>query len=204
MKIHLLQEIIDVLRFKKLSKNLSKNTAFLSFLMNILSIFEYNSRETKIKNMLLRFAGASIGKNVHIGYDVKIYNCQNLEIEDNVIINDCNKFYCWHKINIQKNSFTSVNVVFVAGSHNTEDYEDLLENQSIVIEKGCWIGANSTIIGGAILQDGCIVGANSILLEKIYPSFSIIAGNPAKIIKKRNYAEIIKQPIIYNIKEIIR
>lgn len=54
--------------------------------------------------------------------------------------------------------------------------------KEVIIGNNCFIGANTTILGGTILGENCIVGAGSVLPSKEYPSNSIIAGNPGKII----------------------
>lgn len=52
----------------------------------------------------------------------------------------------------------------------------------VYIGNNCFIGAKSIILPGTTLGDNCIVGAGSVLTGKKYPSGSIIAGNPAKVI----------------------
>ena len=54
----------------------------------------------------------------------------------------------------------------------------------IIIENDVWIGANSTIMSGVRIGNGCVVGAGSTVAKDI-PPYSIVAGNPAKIVKKR-------------------
>lgn len=51
-----------------------------------------------------------------------------------------------------------------------------------------WIGAGSFIRCGVEIGDGSIIGAGSIVTKNI-PPFSIVAGNPAKIIRKRFSSE---------------
>ena len=53
------------------------------------------------------------------------------------------------------------------------------------IEKFSWIGAQVTIKGGIQIGEGAVVGARSFVLENV-PPYSIVVGNPAKVIKKRD------------------
>lgn len=53
----------------------------------------------------------------------------------------------------------------------------------IVIEDKVWIGINSTILPGVRIGYGSIVGAQSVVTRDV-PSMTIVAGNPARIIKK--------------------
>jgi acetyltransferase-like isoleucine patch superfamily enzyme len=50
------------------------------------------------------------------------------------------------------------------------------------IGKNCFIGANSIIMPGVRVGDECIVGSGSVVTSDV-PSHSVVAGNPAKIIR---------------------
>lgn len=167
--------------------------------LNLLDIFECKKRCTRLKCKFLRFCGAKIGQNVYIGSDFFVINPQNLTIGNNCIINNNNSLCCWNRINIGDNSFTSINVTFVAGSHDISSYADLCTGQDISVESGCWIGVDATVLGGAVIGRGCIVGAKSLILGRQYEQFSVLAGVPAKKIKIRTPAKVIKQPIEYTI-----
>lgn len=54
----------------------------------------------------------------------------------------------------------------------------------IIVENDVWIGAKSTIMSGVKIQNGSIVGANSVVTKDV-PPYSIVVGNPAKIVKYR-------------------
>ncbi|TAH24859.1 MAG: hypothetical protein EAZ07_08700 [Cytophagales bacterium] len=54
----------------------------------------------------------------------------------------------------------------------------------MTIGKDCWIGAGAIILPGVNLGDGTIVGAGSIVTRST-ENFSVVAGNPARLIKFR-------------------
>ena len=66
--------------------------------------------------------------------------------------------------------------------HPTERL-DLLEKRPVVIGEGCFIGANSIILKGTTLGKNVVVGAGSVVCGS-FPDNVIIAGNPARIIKR--------------------
>lgn len=204
MKIKFVQSVIDFIRLRYLKRVLNRNPIFLKFLLQFLGLFNYSNRETKSQNALLRFCGAKIGKNVRVAPSSYIYCPKNLVIGDNVIINDNNTFMCWNKITIGKNSFTSVNVTFVAGTHNVEDFSDVIENQNINVGVGTWIGASCNIQGGANIGCGSIIGTGAVVLGKEYDSFSILGGVPAKLLKTRNVSDKIYQPVTYNKQDLFK
>jgi acetyltransferase-like isoleucine patch superfamily enzyme len=63
-------------------------------------------------------------------------------------------------------------------------FYDIYSKGDIIIEDDVWIGANSVILSGITVGRGSIIGAGSVVTKNV-PRYSIMAGNPAKIIKKR-------------------
>ena len=59
-----------------------------------------------------------------------------------------------------------------------------------VIGNDVWIGQNALILPGVQIGDGTIIGANSVVGSDVEP-YTIVAGNPAKIIRKRFDDELI-------------
>jgi serine acetyltransferase len=55
-----------------------------------------------------------------------------------------------------------------------------------------WIGANSTIMSGIKIGNGAIVAAGSTVTKDV-PSYAIVAGNPAKVVKYRFTEEQIEK-----------
>ena len=55
---------------------------------------------------------------------------------------------------------------------------------SIVIEDNVWIGSNTIILSGTHLKTGCVVSAGSVI-SGAYDAYSVIGGNPGRMIKKR-------------------
>lgn len=62
------------------------------------------------------------------------------------------------------------------------------ENGHIVIEDDCWIGTRSIILAGRTVKQGSILAAGTVLV-KDYPEYSIIGGNPSRLIRSRKSNE---------------
>ena len=60
-----------------------------------------------------------------------------------------------------------------------------------VIGNDVWIGQNAVILPGVHIGDGAIVGANSVVGSDVAP-YSIVAGNPARLLRKRFDDELIE------------
>ena len=63
--------------------------------------------------------------------------------------------------------------------------EPVAEEQAkeVVIEDDAWIGRGATILKGVRVGQGVIVGAQAVVTKDV-PAFTVVAGNPAKVIKE--------------------
>src|ERR1700722_14564145 len=80
--------------------------------------------------------------------------------------------------------FDDVDVAISAQGHTSKRIEFQGKIYSIVIEDDVWIGANAIILTGAHIGKGTIVSAASVVSSQI-PPYSIIVGNPARVIANR-------------------
>lgn len=115
-----------------------------------------------------------------------LFSQVDTEIAEGVYLGaQCNIGRC----SIGKNTLlgSGVNVMSGKGQHNFDDLEQPIKDQGghfekISIGENCWLGNGAMIM--ANIGDGCIVGAGSVVINDM-PAHSIIAGNPAKVIKSR-------------------
>ena len=70
--------------------------------------------------------------------------------------------------------------------------EDALIKGPIKIGHDVWIGYGATILSGVTVGHGSIVGARAVV-TKSFPPYSLIAGNPASLVKRRFSEEIISE-----------
>ena len=63
---------------------------------------------------------------------------------------------------------------------------------NIQIENDVWIGAKSIILSGVTIHSGAVVGAGSVVTKDI-PAYSIVVGNPARVVKYRFELDIIEK-----------
>ena len=64
-------------------------------------------------------------------------------------------------------------------------FDNINITKKVVIEDYCWIGRNVMILPGVTIGKASIVAAGSVVTKDIEP-YSIVGGNPAKLIKTRN------------------
>ncbi len=68
--------------------------------------------------------------------------------------------------------------------HNIDDYDLWDKSDPIIIGSNVWIGMNATILPSVKIGDNVIISANSVVSRDI-PSDSIAAGNPCRVIMKK-------------------
>lgn len=148
------------------------------------------SRRGKVFKMCRGFFAKKImkkvGKNVNIETGA-IFN-PNVTIGDNSTIGvNCEVI---GKATIGKNVLMGPEVVLYAQNHKFKDKNMLICDQGydkekgVVIEDDVWIGRRVIILPGVTIKKGTVIGAGAIV-TKTFPEYSIIAGNPAKVIGNR-------------------
>lgn len=81
-------------------------------------------------------------------------------------------------------------VMLTATVHNFDDIHKPMQVQglasrSVSIEDDVWIGGHSIILPGVTVGRGSIVAAGAVITKDV-PPFTIVGGNPARIIKRRD------------------
>ena len=146
-----------------------------------------------------------IGINVKISNGFNIQSTEKLSIEDNVYIGPKGSLYAHGGIHIHSGTIIGPQVSIYSANHNFSisstqiPYDKTLIEKPVIIHENNWIGGNVIIVPGVEIGEGCIVGAGSVVTKRI-EKFSIVAGNPARVIGSRNaehYHELKKQNQIY-------
>ena len=136
-------------------------------------------------------------KALFLGDKVRIYPGLRVEIQDNGCIEFGNNISIgqnFHIVSMKKKLKIGDNVtisanVFISNCDHTFDnipksaLEKPLISKDTYIANNCFIGYGAVILAGTYLGENCVVGANSVV-RGMFPKNSIIAGNPAKILKK--------------------
>lgn len=108
-----------------------------------------------------------------------------VSIGDGGYINANTRVIIMHKLTIGNHCVISWDCQFLDEDFHHVDYmnKKLQENQ-ITIGNHVWIGCGAKIYKGSFIADGCIVASDSIIKGKFYKKNTMIAGNPARIIKE--------------------
>jgi len=145
------------------------------------------------------YAGTIIGKNFQSGNKANIR--ENNMIGDNVSIgtlavvehsveiSDAVRIHSQAFIpefsKLEQNSWIGPNVVLTNALYpKSPDVKAQLKG--VIVREYAKVGANSTVLPGIELGQGCLVGAGSVVTKNVKPA-TIVAGNPAKEIRKISY-----------------
>lgn len=88
------------------------------------------------------------------------------------------------KIYIGGGTYIAPNVGIITTNHDLYNINKHMDGKDVIIGNKCWIGMNAIILPGVKLGDNTIVGAGSVVTKSFPDGNIVIAGNPAKIIKK--------------------
>ena len=151
----------------------------------------------------------SIADDVRLGENVKIANFVNLygcaigdntkigafvEVQKNAVIGkNCkiqsHTFIC-EGVMIEDDAFVGHGVTFINDKYpRSTNGDGGLQSEAdwkvvpTVVKKGASIGSGSTILCNITIGEKAIVGSGSVVTKDV-PAFTIVAGNPAKVIRK--------------------
>jgi acetyltransferase-like isoleucine patch superfamily enzyme len=74
--------------------------------------------------------------------------------------------------------------IFTDVFQSNEKTDHPKSNGDVVIGNDVWVGYESTIMSGIKIGDGAVISSGSIVVKDVEP-YTIVGGNPAKMIKKR-------------------
>lgn len=95
------------------------------------------------------------------------------------------------KIKLGNYSIVGPNVGLISSNHDPLDISKNVAGE-IKIGDYCWIGMNAVILPNTELGDFTIVGAGTVVTKSFPEGYQVIAGNPAKVIKKLKAEDCVK------------
>lgn len=144
---------------------------------------KYNPPE-KVRELFSKLTASKIDESCFIIPPFHTEFGKNTKIGKNVFINSCCRFQDNGGIEIGDKTMIGPNVTIVTVNHeiNPETRINAIP-KPVKIGKNVWIGAGCTILPGVIIGENSIIGAGSVVTKDV-PANIVVAGNPAKLIKK--------------------
>lgn len=136
------------------------------------------------RNLLLRLFGARIGKGAHVYPSCRIWAPWNLELGDFSSLG--HRVDCLNaaEVVLGANTTVSQDSFLCTASHDITDPRMKPIVAHIIVRDGAWICAGAYVGPGVTVGEGSVAGARSVVVSDV-PAWTVVAGNPAKFIKKR-------------------
>lgn len=141
------------------------------------------------------------GQDVSIGkhsYFLPLKKYAGIKYTPQIVIgNRChigirNSFACINRIEIGNDVLFAGYVHITDHSHGYEDCtkpingQPLISKGPVIIEDQCWLGFGAEVLSGVHIGKHSVVAARAVVTKDV-PPYSIVAGNPARIIKQYNF-----------------
>lgn len=135
-----------------------------------------------IRGELLVFGNGGqieIGDYCYVGFNTYVWSARKIKIGNRVLIShNCNVFdNDTHPLDPEERHKQFVAII-TSGQPNDID----LYAEEVTIADDVLISANSTILKGIQIGKGAVIGAGSVVTKNV-PPFTVVAGNPARIIR---------------------
>ena len=137
----------------------------------------------------LNALGVARESNVSVREDVYLLNPHGLKIGRNVSIHPLCYIDAAGGVDIGDDVSIAHGVSIMSTSHEFSDLKIPIKDQGVAsrptrIESGCWIGAQTVILGGVTIGRGAIVGAGAVVTHDVRAD-TVVGGVPAQEIKRR-------------------
>lgn len=166
------------------------------------------NRKLKIIYSLMFFApkkNINLGKRSYIAPGSKIYGTQVNINNDNGVLENLLVIGS-HPLTIGKYCAIAGHLTIITSNHimnkpniqakfQNELFQDSMDDRTkgpVTIGNNVWIGKHVIILPGINIGNGAVLGAGSVITKSVEP-FTIVAGNPAKVIRKRFSEKTIKK-----------
>ena len=136
------------------------------------------------RRLILRCFGAQIGRDVHVYSSTTIYFPWNLRADDWSSIGEWALIYNVGPVTIGRSASISYRAHLCAGTHDYTEATLPLLKSPIVIGPEAWICADAFVGPIVHVGHGAVVGAGAVVTRDV-PEWTVVAGNPAREIKKR-------------------
>lgn len=124
----------------------------------------------------------TIGDRTYIGGDTMIGACSSVVIGSDVIIAGNCRIY-------DNNNHPTAPQDRLEMTRSGDffgplwKWNDKVERKPVVIEDNVWIGEHCSVLKGVTIGKGSVVGCRSVVTKDV-PAYCVVAGNPARVVKK--------------------
>lgn len=136
------------------------------------------------RRLWLRVFGARLDPTAVIYPSARIWAPWNLQMGPRSALGDGVDCYDVDRITIGEDAIVSQYAFLCTASHDISDPGRRLTTAPIVLGPSSWVCAGAFVHPGVTVGEGAVVGARAVVIRNV-PPWMVVAGNPARPIKKR-------------------
>lgn len=140
------------------------------------------------RSFVLRLWGAQVGRWCAVAAGAKIWAPWNLTLGDFVSVANGAELYDVAPIVVGNHITISQDAYICTASHDISSKLKPLVYHPIAIADFSWICARAIVLPGVTIGEGAVVAAGAVVTKDVEP-WTVVGGNPAKFIKKRELKE---------------
>jgi putative colanic acid biosynthesis acetyltransferase WcaF len=140
------------------------------------------------RRVLLRLFGAKVGRGAMPYPSAIIWAPWNLTMGDNSTLGDGADCYSVARVDIGDHASVSQRAYLCSASRDVDDPDHPLMTAPITIERHGWVAAEAFVGPGVRIGEGAVVAARAVAIRDV-PAWTVVAGNPAKPVRKRQRVE---------------
>ena len=163
----------------------------------VISVFKSHRKEAKNMFQNQRYLTAGVNAEIPLELQLFLWSCiDQLPSERDYLqvfqLEPMGQMQSMNGANHQMNAVSTFPFYTLEGwDMEPPAMADLPLKGDTVIGNDVWIGQNAVILPGVHIGDGAIIGASSVVGRNVEP-YTIVVGNPAKVLRKRFDDELTK------------
>ena len=139
-----------------------------------------------LRRWYLRLFLRGMGKGLGVQLHNRFLNLRKIELGERNVIN----FGCLidgrhYKVVTGNDVSIGPEACILTLGHDPQSPEFADRGGEVIIGDRVWIGYRAIVLPGVIIGDGAVVGAGAVVTKDVDP-YTIVAGNPARVVGKRN------------------
>ena len=140
------------------------------------------------RRWLLRLFGAQVAREAHPYPSARIWAPWNLTMKEGSCLGDHVDCYCVDRVTLEPYATVSQYSFLCTASHDYSRPKRPVVTAPIRIGRRAWIAADAFIGPGVTIGEEAVVGARASVFRDV-DSWTVVGGNPARVIRKYEYEE---------------
>ncbi|MEY8330076.1 DapH/DapD/GlmU-related protein [Lachnospiraceae bacterium 48-33] len=174
-----------------MEKQLSNNILFQEAIKITMEMNSSYHTPEELREIMERLIGKQVDDTFRLFPPFYTDFGKNIKIGKNVFINSGCHFQDQGGITIGNDVLIGHNVVLATINHDLAPSQNRKNHYApVTISNNVWIGSNATILPGVTIGEWAVVAAGAVVTKNVEP-YTVVGGNPAKLIKTVEREEVV-------------